>query len=126
MLCGLALELLLKAILIEQGKDFKLTHNLPQLSTESELILNKKEIALLQILSQYIYWDGKYPIPKNEKDYWNTKMLKEENLFTKTSAVDSGLTFIRRNDELKWKSFNLLWEKFFEHYYKFRKDVMEF
>jgi hypothetical protein len=94
-LCATSLELILKACLIElrfkqelinmfkstnkktiyqDEVNFELeqgffTHDLCKLSKDINLALTNKEQILIKILTNVLYWHGKYPIPKNKKIY---------------------------------------------------------
>jgi hypothetical protein len=58
------------------------THDLYELSKNAQLCLpNEKTKNLLEILTQVIYWDSRYPIPKNEKVYADYSSLLERALF---------------------------------------------
>jgi hypothetical protein len=76
MLMGMSMEALLKGILIAQGKqildkgklknDFS-THDLSKLARSADpsaLTFSLDEFKILQNLTPYIVWAGKYPMPK--------------------------------------------------------------
>ena len=67
MLCGLALELLLKASIVEQGREPKATHKLPALWSDAGLGVTKEQKGLLAILAESIFWDGKYPCRRTRR-----------------------------------------------------------
>lgn len=79
LLVGYAIENLLKAILMvqhpeyfdPQGKldDIK-THKLTDLCRRCGFALQESETRLLQLLSDYIDWRGKYPIPLEGAKMW--------------------------------------------------------
>lgn len=103
-LCATSLELLLKACLIElrfkqelintlestnkktineDEVNFELeqdffTHDLCKLSKDINLALTSKEKTLLKILTNVLYWHGKYPIPKNKKVYSEFSLILDE------------------------------------------------
>jgi hypothetical protein len=110
MLCGMALELLLKTILLEQGKEPKLTHNLVELAKDAGLSFDEKQLGLLSILSESIYWDGRYPVPKEEKRFAQLAELRKEHLFEEVPIGTGILKFYRSNGALRWESFNELWQ----------------
>jgi len=80
MLMGMSMEALLKGILIAQGKqildkgklknDFT-THDLSKLAHSADpsaLTFSPDEIKILQNLTPYILWAGKYPMPRLAND----------------------------------------------------------
>ncbi|GEM_PF-1031627 len=74
MLCGLAVELLLKARLVEQGRpvldgDEKMNfpfnqHDLERLAKEAKVPLTSEQCYLLRRLTAFSVWAGRYPIAK--------------------------------------------------------------
>ncbi|MDQ2166274.1 MULTISPECIES: hypothetical protein [Vibrio] len=68
MLMGMSFEALLKGLLIasqEVAISDLATHNLVELAKDSGLNLTKNENKIFTVLTDYILWAGKYPIPKN-------------------------------------------------------------
>ena len=66
MLIGMSFEVLIKAHCIAQKIDnerINKSHNLTELANIAGLNLAKKENKILNILSEYIVWDGRYPTP---------------------------------------------------------------
>lgn len=64
MLMGMSFELLLKAYCVCAEIEFKPTHDLVVLARTANLPTSKEENKILKILSEYVIWDGRYPIPK--------------------------------------------------------------
>ncbi|WP_218934526.1 HEPN domain-containing protein [Rosistilla ulvae] len=109
MLCGMALEALLKAISVESGQTPRRTHNLNQLARDAGIHYATEEQKLLQILSEAIIWDGRYPVPNDERHWGELKNLKLECLLDQEPLGNSGtLTVNRPNDKLNWNSFEAL------------------
>ena len=84
MLMGMAMERMLKGIIVAQlGNVLKpnrslldsfKTHDLKKLANEitkndPSFVFSSEEINVLDKLRPYIEWAGKYPIPINEKEY---------------------------------------------------------
>ena len=72
MLAGLALELLVKGLLIVNNPalvtaeklDAQLTkHALARYLEEASIVLEEEEVALVKRLEEFITWAGRYPIP---------------------------------------------------------------
>lgn len=67
MLIGMSFELLFKAFYVANGKTPPKTHKLNELYSESGIAFSEKEKKLLDILSGYVIWEGKYPTPNDTK-----------------------------------------------------------
>jgi HEPN domain len=110
MLCGLALELLLKAVIVQKGREPKATHRLVELWKDAGLHPDETQKGLLEILTQSIYWFGRYPIPKNEADFDRLAKLHDRFLMDEVMLGGTGgIKVLRRNENLTWESFNRLW-----------------
>lgn len=76
MLFGMSLELLLKAHCVGQKIEnprIEKTHNLNEIAGIAGLKLEKSDNKILEVLSEYIIWDGRYPAPKEPsklKRHW--------------------------------------------------------
>ena len=63
MLCGMSLELIYKAIVVANNNEPNTrSHSLKELSKEAGLQVNNEQSGMLQILSEAIIWDGRYPV----------------------------------------------------------------
>lgn len=107
MLCGMALELLFKAIVVGMDKEPNAVHSLVSLSQDASLSYSEKQRGLLRILSEAIIWEGRYPVPKAEKQFHHASEERREHLFDKVPL--GKLNVLRPNDNLSWESFNELW-----------------
>jgi hypothetical protein len=110
MLCGMAIELLYKAIIIAKGnkcKDFK-THNLIRLADLADVSVDDKLKLILQLLTESIIWAGRYPIPNDQNS-----MMERDRLFGELTKVDLNSVGFHRmslaNDALSWEAFNRIW-----------------
>lgn len=109
MLCGMSLECLLKGILQEQGQKLKKSHTLPELAKLAGVTFSPDDTALLQILSEAVYWDGRYPYPLEESHWNNLNGLVWEHLHDKEPLGDTGLSTYQANDKLDWEGYDRLW-----------------
>ena len=109
MLCGMALELLLKALLVARGSEPKAVHDLLSLSRDAEIQLTDEQEGLFEILSEAISWEGRYPVPKHEHRYRRLAELQWEHLWDPIET-QGNLDFRQSNDKLSWASFNELWQ----------------
>ena len=110
MLWGMAIEALIKAVILERGIEIRQSHNLNQLARDASITFTAEQQKLLQILSDAIYWDGRYPVPKNQQQWDNLSDLKGETLYDKRPLSEtSTLQVLSRNDKLNWESIQELW-----------------
>lgn len=124
MICGLSLELLYKAIIIEKGNKFKKVHELKYLAEEAGLKIDSYTEGILEILTESISWQGKYPIPK-EKD--KEKLVKfsillNVHVFNKSSP---GSQTKNSKNSIDWNSFNNIWLEANKIYCEHEKDCGE-
>lgn len=113
MLCGMAIELICKAIIISKDikpkkpKDFE-NHKLVLLAKLAGISVDKKSNLILQLLTESIIWGGRYPVPKDQ-----SHMENRDKLFNELTKVDSNWGCFNRislaNDALSWESFNRIW-----------------
>ena len=109
MLCGMALEALLKAIIIEKRMELRHSHNLNQLARDAGVTYPANDQKLLQILSEAIIWDGRYPVPKDEKNWDSLNELTRECLYDKKPIGDGELFIYSPNENLNWRGYLELW-----------------
>ena len=109
MLCGMALELLLKAIVVADGREPKQdTHALATLWLDAGVPLSHDKNGLLGILSEAIIWYGRYPVPKRREHFGKLANLQREHLYSKV-PIGKTLNMLRPNGALDWDAFNKLW-----------------
>ena len=117
MLCGMAMELIFKAITVEAGGQINEKHHqLLQHLALTELTYSSTERKLLQMLSHDIIWAGRYPTAKSEDQMVECRELAFKNLFERVP----GATFLRPNDALDWKAFHGLWSKATQEYFRIK------
>ncbi len=106
MLCGMSLELIFKAISVAMGNSVTHTHELVELARNAELIYSDEVKGILDVLTQSIIWEGRYPVPKKEETLLKTQELSWDNLF---SASENLGMFKKYNDALSWEAFTSIW-----------------
>jgi hypothetical protein len=117
MLCGMSLELIFKAVAVVKGSDPTAIHKLTNLAKEAGLTYSKDVEGILDIWTESIVWNGRYPVPKKEEAMARTQELRREHLYVggKLSGVSK-----KYNDSLSWESFNSIWSvannEFWKHY----------
>lgn len=114
MLCGMALELLIKATIVAQQKEPKHTHELLDLADQAGLPTRTEDHDVLRLLSGSIIWEGRYPVPKQEKHFSSQAELQIKVLFDEASI--GSLKMLRGNDALSWEHFCSLWGWAYEGY----------
>lgn len=109
MLCGMTVELALKAVAVSKGKKPIATHDLVQLAEQAEITLfTPREKKVLQFLTEAIYWEGRYPVPRKlesmDRSYnlWQAIATRPVKIGTLT-----GYRGLRRNP-LDWSQFKKL------------------
>ncbi|MBI5018115.1 MAG: hypothetical protein HZB55_21835 [Deltaproteobacteria bacterium] len=120
MLCGLALELLYKAIIVAKGLRVDTNHKLVDFAAQAGLDLSDKEQGLLEILSESVIWAGRYPVAKDFKYMAKLRELKAEHLFDLTPL--GKMTIATPNNALNWVSFKELWDRGAELYWQHHSD----
>lgn len=115
MLCGMSLELLYKAIVVAKGYEPNIkSHRLSDLALDAGVTVTKQHIGLLEILSESVIWEGRYPVPKDLKHMQRLIELRNENLYDQIPL--GKLHVLSPNGALSWESFNRLWSDAFEVY----------
>jgi len=77
------------------------------LSTIVGFKLNDKEREIIDLLSEYIIWVAKYPIPKSEKEMDNYYDKFAKAAVDKTEVENT--TFEKYNGALEWEQINAIW-----------------
>jgi len=113
LLCGLAIEVLSKAILVSRGKKPANTHDSVQLAKEVGLSTSPSDVELLKFYSSTVVWAAKYPTSlKGEAEmisYWEIA----GDVLTTSEPVPSR-QWIRRigsSDRTDWSSFAGLYSR---------------
>ncbi|CAJ2784190.1 MULTISPECIES: HEPN domain-containing protein [Burkholderia] len=112
MLCGLALEVIMKAVLVQRGQAFPKTHSLTRLAQSLGLTKTEDELALLRFFEQSILWAGRYPTPLNCSDdklksYWS---LAGDVLTSPVKLSENSRVKMRtHNGATKWEKFSPMW-----------------
>jgi len=124
MLMGMSFELLFKSFLVAKEMDIKATHNLIELAGLAGFELDEKESHIFKNLTGYIYWEGKYPVPKpidtKRKQVTGGEGIKlQREAFV--PACSEGLNILKNqpgkpallnSDDLDYDNLLKLWMKF--------------
>ena len=123
MLCGLALEVIMKAVLVLRKTPPKKyeQHGLNILTNLLELKPSADEEKLLDFYNASLVWAGRYPTPKRAtdnklKEYWG---LASDVLTSPcTGPSPYGISIRRGNNSTDWSEFTSLWQRYaslFDH-----------
>lgn len=101
MLCGLSIEVLLKAVILAQTRQVpEPIHDLSKLARAAKWKPSEADALLLRFLNIATVWDGKYPVPlKTHSAEMRERVDLEMAYLTKQGAVPT---------DLNWDSFNRL------------------
>lgn len=112
MTCGLALEVIMKAVLTQRGVSFEKTHSLVKLSGLLGHGENSEDLALLKFYEHAVLWAGRYPVPlrctdEKLKDYWS---LAGDVLTSPLKlSKDSTMEFRTGSGAADWDRFTAMW-----------------
>jgi len=108
MLCGLSLELLYKALIVEVGEKPPEIHDLRKLSAPAKVSMQTGDLDLLDILTDHIQWAGKYPIPIGGRKKW--EQHGERMIAALYDPVPGmSIRILRSNKRLNWTDFGRIW-----------------
>lgn len=123
MLCGLALEVIMKAVLVSRGEQAPEIHDLNDLANLIGMKRNVNEKRILRFYQESVVWAGRYPIPRKANDqmlrqYWDlaNKVLTKP----KPMGKETVLTFYVASGATSWDNFTTLYgsySSFFDHRY---------
>jgi len=115
MLCGLALELIMKARLVQLGYTDKQFghHKLEKLVDQLQIVIQEEERRLLRFYEASMVWAGRYPLPRNATeqqvlDFWRLA----GDVLTEAVPEITGIELRRGNDATSWENFHALWKKY--------------
>lgn len=122
MLCGLALEVIMKAVLVSRREQPPEIHDLNDLANLIGKKRNVNEKRILRFYQESVVWAGRYPIPKKANDqmlrqYWDLA----NKVLTKAKPVgkDTVLTFYVASGATSWVRFTGLYGSYnslFDHH----------
>ena len=113
MLCGLALEVIFKAVMAQRGMKVPEIHDLNNLAGQLGLKRTPKERDLLKFYSSSIAWAGRYPIPKNCSDERLQGFYDEANTVLRKPLRKMGTLMLTiGSGATDWEHFHPLWLRF--------------
>lgn len=132
MVFGMSFELMFKAIARASGLEFDPSHDLLKLANEAQVTLVDQDSKVLSVLTEAVIWDGRYPIPKDNKRKKGKDILQTHYENSSKVLLDDiphgEIKLKRANLVLNWESLDQIWCKlsavFFERYTgKYEKAV---
>ena len=121
MTMGLSYEVILKAICITEDKDYPKNHDLQSLAKLVDIKFTNIEKDQLLLLSEFIAWEGRYPVPKRHQQltqHWNAtrkRLWETEDIF--------GLEVTSRTNIFEHDSLKKLWLKLQDNYWESRHKI---
>lgn len=100
MLCGMSMELIYKAIRVAKEEKVHPHHRLIELAHLAGVKFDDKTKAQLKDLTEYVIWEGKYPVPKDNH-------IAE--FFRESTRI------------INWESYNTLWKDAAEIFFKYHQ-----
>jgi len=98
-----------EAAIVAQGREPGTHHRLANLWGAVGLAVTEEQRGLLEILTESVYWAGRYPVPTDEADFDRTGELHDKHMWDPVPTAPEGPLIRRRNSNLTWRSFNQLW-----------------
>jgi hypothetical protein len=117
MLCGMALELALKAVIVSKGGSPPHTHNLVRLAKAAGWKrIGVRDEGVLSLLTESIVWDGRYPAPKDARAMEAHEDMARKSLYRPKKFGTLTLLQPVRPSPLSWEQFQKLWTKAWKGY----------
>jgi HEPN domain-containing protein len=107
---ALAIELLLKAIIVAKGGIAPGHHKLLDLARDAGVAFSKNQRATLELLHEILEWSGRYPVPTKEKawDHYHDHVLERHIIREREGNV--GRVIANRETFPSVKIYGELWE----------------
>ena len=121
MLCGLSIELLLKGTCKALELPAKDTHRLTDLVDYAGIAFSDHDRVILRALSEYVYWAGRYPAPKNA----NESLTAEEIFSQQRRSGGSLANYFIQSREINRSNYDRLWKYFASYFWRAKDAVFE-
>lgn len=113
MLCGLALEVIIKSVMAQRGMKVREIHDLNNLATEIGVTRTQSERALLKFYTSSVIWAGRYPTPRNCSDEALRSYYQDASqVLTKPTKKFGSLQLRVSSGATDWDHFHALWLRF--------------
>lgn len=128
MICGLSLELKLKACIVGLGKKSPEIHNLNRLAETAHFEFGTYA-DYARVITEYIYWYGKYPVPnekQNNGSLWDIVYRLGLKSKPKVGSILERSIDVRREEcEVNWENFRIVTKSLRLHYRAIRDKHMK-
>lgn len=112
MLCGLALEVLFKAVMAQRNMKIPEIHDLNNLASMLSLKRSEEERGLLKYYTSSVVWAGRYPIPRNCSDERLKNFYRESaDVLMKPVKKLGSLVLRTSSGATDWENFHALWKR---------------
>lgn len=112
MLCGLALEVIMKGVIVSRGEKQPDKHDLNILADLVGVKRTAHEKRLLSFYAESIWWAGRYPIPLKANDQKLRDYGKLATNVLKTPKMWGNIRVLEPSNATCWEKFDELWRKF--------------
>ena len=115
MLWGMAFEVLAKAVAVATGENVREIHRLDDLAEIASVRYSSEQQAVLKIVSDAIYWHGRYPVPLKEEHWQKLSSLTRSTLLDEVPLAEgSDAIVLCPNNKLSWECLDELWSPMME------------
>lgn len=116
MLCGLAIEVMLKAV-ISQTKPVPESHDLTHLARVAAISITEQEKRLMAYYQRAVVWAGRYPVPKDCTDQkLNDFYDFAASVLTKPVGKLGTFPLYGPSGAADWENFHRLWLRLAAHF----------
>lgn len=107
---GLSIELGLKAVAVAKSKDFPKTHKLIDLVRVSDIEITLDQESTLELLSEFIIWAGRYPVPKKADEWhrYNDDILEKHKI--RTQKGNAGSVLVNQDKFPTLENYHCIWD----------------
>jgi hypothetical protein len=112
-----------KAILVGRSERVPRIHDIKKLNEITKIDLPKKYLPILDIFTECISWNSKYPVPFDEKNFRKGAEIQKKYL-AKVVKYIGKTPIIQDNGLLCWESFDEIWKILAGQYFKEDKTEM--
>ncbi len=117
MLMGMSFEVLFKAHCVAQGIEndrLKNSHDLAEIAKIAGFSLSKEDNKILMVLSAFVVWDGRYPIPKKSSQFDQHGKNIESTAYDREKL--GSLDILKPNDTFEFDNLHILWRRYSDRY----------
>lgn len=123
MLCGLSLEVIIKAVLVNRGTPPKKieTHSFEKLHQLLDMEMDDERKRLMTFYESALVWSGRYPTPRNASD---AKLLSyydlASDILTKPLSMIEGTSIQLKvsSGATDWQSYSAIWQTYADLFLK--------